>query len=60
MIVSHLIKKIDICFINCEFKKEFANKFTTNIENSYFYNEDSINLKSYSLDYFICFKSRGY
>ena len=47
-------------FINCEFKVEFDNNFTTNIKTNYFNNIDSDNMKSYLLYYIDCFKPRGY
>ena len=40
-------KKIDFSFINCEFKLEIDNDFTTNIETPFFYNTDIIKIKRY-------------
>ena len=52
-------KKTDLYFINCEFKIEFDNNFTTIIETNYFNSIDN-NIKSYLLYYIDCFNSRGY
>ena len=53
-------RKFDFCFFNCEFKIEFDNNFTTNIEINYWYSIEIINMKSYLLCCIDCFKSRGY
>ena len=53
-------KKIGFYFINCEFKIEFDNYFTSKIETNYFFRIDSKNIKSYLLYYIDSFKSRGY
>ena len=53
-------KKFDLYFLNCEFKREFDNNFTKNIETIYFYNIDANIIKSYLLCYIDCFSSKGY
>ena len=58
--ITTLNKKFDFYFFNCEFKTEFDNNFTTNIETKYFHQIDSNNIKSDLLYYNDCFKSRGY
>ena len=40
-------KNFDFYFINCEFKIEFDDNVTTNIEVNYHYNTDYIIIKSY-------------
>ena len=39
-------KEFDFYFYICEFKIEFDNNFTTNIETDYFYNIESNNIKN--------------
>ena len=53
-------KNFDFCFINCEFKKEFDNIVTANIEVNYHYNTDYINIKSYLSLYIVSCESGGY
>ena len=53
-------KKFDLYFIICEFKIEFDNNFTTNIENNYFYNIEANIIQSYLLYYSDCFSLQGY
>ena len=45
--ISHHNINFGLYFINCEFKIEFDNNFTTNIETKYFYNTDANKTKSY-------------
>ena len=53
-------KDYDIYFINCRFKLEFDNNFTTNIETNYIYNIESDKINN-TLTYFInCYESMGY
>ena len=54
MIMSPLIITNLIFFTHCEFKIEFDNDFTTNIETPYFYNTDITDIKRYLL-YEICY-----
>ena len=53
-------KKIDFYYIDCEFGINFDSNFTANIEISYHYDTDYINIKSYSLFYIDSCESGGY
>ena len=52
-------KKFDLYFINCDFKIEFDNNFTTSKQTNFFNNIEN-NIKSSLLYQFECFKSRRY
>ena len=49
--ISHHNKKFDFYFINCEFKIDFDNNFTANIEINYHYNTDTNNIKLFIILY---------
>ena len=53
-------KKSDCYYIDCEFGIQFDNNYTANIEISYHYNTDYINIKSYLLFYIDSCDSGGF
>ena len=58
--ISSHNKNFDFYFINCEFVLEFDNNYITNIETTYFFNIDIIDINGYLLYDIDCFKLKGY